>query len=554
MHGSGVTRSELARKQALMSLDKLAKKLSDLDEVVCLLSLLTSVPDIHETNTDIVSLVSKRSEQTRLCESLILGGKSPLTEIIEKLKTNCPLILCTVSPHVIRQFSPESIASIIHCAIANNAPVNLLLESVRSLGRNNAQIDKSLSEVGLILRSLHAGNGGGDDQVIEALLDGLQGPRLNDEQVIVSVLNWAGTSLDQRLNNTMFEYLFAREYTDHIHKAVSNPFIERFLASRVGEDKKFAQVYAKLLVQYGKPNVAGDVLEKLAISGTEYDANDRLSLLEMANEIFSTSRRYMLLCVAKYVQLPLLDRLVDQRLATDTVESGLLSVGELYKIAVSHGFRDIQLACFLFSAVDDKELVKTWASLLFEDFSFWTRLGSGSIDKGLEKFLHRMQFISVETDSFAIWKRIEVVVAMVEYIHCLLSLSGRTSITRSYVAEFLKKEMRYSVNQIVEIYSKIVREMSSWISKIPRNSEFSGDVTPTTEYLEAYFADTLVQISEDALKLAGKGLNEKKLLSVLILLRNHIKGVHGGVESLISELSGNAGDENKASLPNVEGY
>jgi len=581
MHGSLTNRAEVARQQALLALDKLASDLSELDEVVSLLDIISASPItvrdyqgplvVPEEGSqvvtgatlpvavDLLGLVRMKSELTRLCEALITSyGDDSGGRIVEKLKTNCPIILCTVSPVVIRQFSPESIASIIHCAIANDAPVNLLLESVRALGRNNAQIDKSLSEVGLIIRSLPTPDG--SDSVVEALLDGLQN-RLNDEYIVTTVLGWCGTSLDQRLNDVVLDYLFSRGYTDHIHSVYGNPFLERYLSKRVGDDRRVAQVYANFLVHAGKPAIAGDVLEKLAVSTSgmgDYNIDDRIALLEMGNEIFSTSKRYMTLCIGKFVQLALRDRLANEGgrnhdSESAILESELVGIGELYKIASKHGYHDIQLVCFMFSSVDDKDLVKVWASLFFEDFSFWTRLGSGSIERGIIKFLKRLYSISVEVDSFSIWRRLEVVVAMAEYIHCLLALSGRVSHAKSVIAfEFLLDDMRQSVNQVAEVYSKVAREMSSWISAIPRNSEFGSDVIPSREYLGSYLADTIVSVVENALD-DGKPIHEKKLLSVMMLLRNHIKGVHSGLESVISQFSGARGDmENRASLPNLE--
>ena len=559
MHGTSTNRADLARQQALLSLNKLVGELAELDQVISLLALVAKYPQSVAGYTgpllggiDLLDLTKYHPELTQLCERLIQTAPAGDTrELVESLRSNCPLVLCSISPTIMGMFSPESLASIIHCAIANNAPVHLLLESVRALGRNNAQIEKSLSEVGLILRSLS--DNGGSDAVIEALLDGSQ-ERLNDEHVLSIVVAWCGNSLDERLNTVVFEYIFERGYQDKMHVVSGNCFLEAFLGKHAGMGKKYAEVYAKYLVRIGKQSLAGDVLEKQAFSTTVGDLDDRVDMLELAQQICPSNKRLASLCIAKFVQVPLRDRLAEEhRDEYRDVETVLLSISELFNLATELGYHDVQLTCYLFVTVPDKDILKTWVELLFGDFSFWARIGGGSIEKGLMAFLKNLHQVSQETGLFSIWKRIEVIVAMIEYIHCQLVLSGRAA-PKSWIArDFLGSEMGTNVNQVVEIYSKIVREMSVWLSKIPRSNEFNSDATPSKEYLESYLADTAVNEVRNAMD-ERRAVNEKKLLSVLILLRNHIKGPNTSLEELIGNLSSDHSSEHRASLPTAEGF
>jgi hypothetical protein len=94
--------------------------------------------------------------------------------------------------------------------------------------------------------------------------------------------------------------------------------------------------------------------------------------------------------------------------------------------------------------------------------------------------------------------------------------------------------------------------MNVWLSKIPHSSEFSSDATPSREYLESYLADTVVFEISGALK-ERRSVNQKKLLSVLILLRNHVDVPHSGLEELIDTISSAEPTEYRASLPTAEG-
>ena len=562
IHGTSTTRADFARQQALISLEKLANELSEIDQVIALLSLIAKYPDCVASyqgpllpSVDLIDLVKYNSELTRLCERLIkVVPGHELRETIESLRSNCPLILCSISPTIMGMFSPESIASIIHCAIANKAPVHLLLESVRALGRNNAHIEKSLSEVGLILRSLLQPDGlRGSDAVIEALLDGLQ-ERLNDEHVLTCVLSWCGTSLDERLNRVVFEYIFARGYQDKMHLVTGNCFLENFLAKHADSGRKYTEVYAKYLMRIGKQALAGDVLEKQALSPGAGDLDDRVAMLELAQQMNPTSKRFELVSIARYVQVPLRDRLVEEHRREEyrALDSLILSISELFNLATELVYPDIQLTCYLFVTVPEKDVLKTWVDVLCRDFSFFAKLGSGSIEKGLMVFMKNLYRVSEEVRSKTIWKRIEVIVAIVEYIHCQLVLSGRAALKSWVVYELLESDMGLSLNQIVEIYSKIVREMNIWLSKIPHSNEFSSDAIPSKEYLESYLADRVVQGIQNALH-DRRVVHEKKVLSILILLRNHIKVPNSGLEELIEDLSSGTSNEYRASLPTAEG-
>jgi hypothetical protein len=338
-----------------------------------------------------------------------------------------------------------------------------------------------------------------------------------------------------------------------MHSVAGNYFLENFLAKNSGSGRKYTEVYAKYLMRIGKQSLAGDVLEKQALTIGVGDLDDRLAMLELAQQMNPTSKRFELVCIAQYIQVPLRDRVVEEhRGEYRDLESVILSISELFNLATELAYPDIQLTCYLFATVPDKDVLKTWVDVLFGDFSFFARIGSGSIEKGLMMFVKNIYSVSEEVHSKAIWKRIEVVVAMIEYIHCQLVLSGRAAPKSWVVGELLESSMGISLNQIVEIYSKIVREMNIWLTKIPRSNEFSSDAILSKEYLESYFADTVVQKIQHALD-ERRSVREKKVLSILILLRNHIKVPNTGLEELIENLSSETSNEYRASLPTAEG-
>ena len=553
MHGSAVTREQVVKNQAVVTLQKVISHLSVVSEVIGLFSLVaeyrsTSVSqesDPVNEQWSVTQFTSREGQQvlSRICGRLLELNSDKSTEIVEKLRTTSPTILCTVSPSLVP--SSEGIAALLQCATASGSPVHLLLGAVVQLARNTPSVHKVLTEVGQILRSLGTEYSEAKQCVLLAVLDGLE-ERLMDEAIVTTVLTWSGNTLSGPLNEYILSYLFARGHSRHVHLVSgSNQWIERFLAARTMEGRIFAESYANLLVKTGRNQMAGDVLEKLAFNARldNFTLTDKIALLEQANAGFSTSRRFELVMIAKHVQEPLIRRLADlshEVESLDDIERNLLSVSDLHLYAKQNGLHDIVLRCFLFVQVKEADLVKAWTNCLF-DFAYFTHNSTGSVMSGILNYLRQLRSVSETVDSFSIWKKPEITSAILEYIACLTECS-----TVSVAADVLMGIQKVAPLQVIECYTKMVREINVWMSKLPR---VGGDFAPVSA--EAMKDHLITQAVFFAEKTESRMASPEKLLTYFTLIRNSLTIQHEGVSSIIDRLS-RRGDDG-ARRPTLEG-
>ena len=544
MHGSSVTREQVVKSQAIVTLEKLANQLASIGETIALFALVAEYQSTAvSAEADSVALgwtvadfaTAGSAVLSRICGRLIQANADRMTSIVDELKKNSPSVLCTVSPSLV-PFSPEGIAAMLQCAVASGSPAHVLLDAVKTLARGNPNVSKTLVEVGKILNSLQ--DESAKESVVVAALDGVQ-ERLIDEAVVGTVLAWAGSSLGARLNEFILDYLFTRGNSRHIHLAAgSNQWVEKFLAARLTESRVYAEVYANLLVRTGRNQAAGDALEKLAFnSNCGFSTHDRIQLLEQANAAYGSSKRFEHLMIAKCVQLRLLHSLEESKKATSNelseIESNLLSISDLHYYAKEFGCHDVLLVCFLFAHVKEAEVVKTWTNCLFEDFSFFTsRRGTTSVQSGIVAFLKELHAISVSVDSFTIWKKPELIAAMLVYIDCLLS-GGKPGWVGS---QFLQNTLRLGPFQAIETLVKVLREVNVWMAKMPHTS--SDYVSPSADTVRDRIVDEIISI----VQIHEHDLSSDKLLSLMILVKNFLKTDNAKVAELIGRLSATAQD------------
>lgn len=553
MHGSAVTREQVVKNQAAVTLQKIISHLSVVSEVIGLFSLVaeyrstsvTQESDPLNEQWSVTQFTSRQGQQvlSRICGRLLELNSDKSTEIVEKLRATSPTILCTVSPSLVP--SSEGIAALLQCAMASGSPVHVLLGAVVQLARNTPSVHKVLTEVGQILRSLGTENSEAKQCVLVAVLDGLQ-ERLMDESIVTTVLSWSGNSLSGPLNEYILSYLFARGQSRHVHLVCgSNQWIERFLAARTMEGRIFAESYANLLVKTGRNQMAGDVLEKLAFNAKldNFSLTDKIALLEQANAACSTSRRFELVMIAKHVQEPLIRRLADlshEVESLDDFECNLLSVSDLHLYAKQNALHDIVLRCFLFVQVKEADLVKAWTNCLF-DFAYFTHNRTGSVMSGILNFLREFRSVSETVDSFSIWKKPEITSAILEYIACLTECS-----TVSVAADVLVGIQKLSPLQVIECYTKMVREINVWMSKLPR---VGGDFAPVSaEAMKDHLISQAVSFAE---KSESRMASPEKLLTYFTLIRNSLTHEHEGVSSIIDRLSRRGDDGTRR--PTLEG-
>jgi hypothetical protein len=504
MH-SRATKQQAVHAQAIRSLSSLADRLSRFSECVGLLEVAAeqgvnvSVSPLPHTLDD---LVTSRSALTQICEACLVGDPSPRT--VEKMKTVCPTILCTVSPSVI-PLSPESIASIVRCA---GRQTILLIESVRLLAKSNPQVEKTLMEIAPVLRQ--AADGAEREAVLSALMEGLQ-ERLIGETVVSTILNWASTNLVEDDNKFLFEFCFESGYIDHIAANANGEYLERFLSPRLVLKSDYARVYAALMAHRGNPAMAADVLETVIKSAHGFSFEDRFDLLTYAYELSKTSKRYRSICLGKYVQEPLIARGVCH-------EDHLLGVSELFTIAHSSNAWDIVLRCYMFTTAKESELVEAWTRAIFSNDA--------------KQLLLETHAVAVEVGSVAVWKRIETTIALAEYT----SVSSGWNVAE----EFLIGTMNTSVLNVVEMYVKIVRELNVWIQKVPRTGEFG--TLASSETMLHHLIDVVVDLIEKHPSDKGKS----RLVSLLVLLRNAAPD-HDRLIALIQQHTNESSAE-KASL------
>jgi hypothetical protein len=518
------SRERAAKQQAVVSLVKIAEDLADIGEVIGFFGVfaenqvsldhLLPLEAGQWTVTDFPRGVLKS-----LCEALIsMNPSSSMASIVEKLRVVSPSILCSVSPAVV-PFNPEGIAAMIHCAVAQKSPVQLMLEAVRMLGRNNPSIPKTLSELNQIIRSLPQEDLESKECVIGACLDGLQ-ERLIDESVVISVLAWAGSSLSAALNDFLLSYLFEHGNVSHLPAgAASNAHVERFLVTRLGQDPIYGEVYSEVLVRSGRAQQGADLLERLALSSARNLLEDRIRLLDRSVVMFPAKKRKETLSIAKYIQTPLLESVADEELRYQ-----LLSIADLYEIASENGIHDIVLKCFLFVSGKEQDLIRAWTNVLFSDLRFFTR-GGRTVSSGVIEFLQTLYEISVDVESFTVWRRPELIAAMIEYLFCMLGVDSV-----SVGEEVLVGVIRLSPQQVVEAYVKMLRELNVWSSVIPKvkGAEF---VPPHQESLKTHLVNALVELANKH----KNEMNRHKLQSLLILAKNYIQRDDLGLNRLIEE-------------------
>ena len=531
LHGKR-TRTQLANEQATNTLARFAEQMGALAESAALFGLVsafqsTAVSEWRQASWTLVAVSEDRSILRSVCERL-LQINSGNQDLIEKLKVASPSILCSVAPSAV-PFS--AMAAMLHCALQSKS-WDIVLETVQALARNTPSVAKSLNDVAQIVKTVaHADV----STLMVAYLEGLQS-RLMDEGTVVLVLNWAGSHMSAAVNESVLSFLFQRGFTCHVHAASANPFVEKFLASHLADRLEVGICYATLLAQTGRQQQAGDVLEQLALgSHTDFSIFERISLLEKANAVFSTNKRFDLWAIARYVQVPLL---LKEEEDNEQLESQILPIGTMFPLTKPHP--ELQLISYLFAPSSDAEIMKTWVKVMFGDFAFFRKTAvffpsSASspanriyVSDGVVAFLEELYEISSRIDSFDVWKKMDVVVALAEYVCVMTGAPG------SYVKNFLSEKMQMGPTQIVELYMKIVREMSKWVSKIPKG--ITDYPAPSTEKLEAHFVDII-------LACARKDVANARIVSLLTLLRNYLKHDDPArVQILIDELSLTKGD------------
>ena len=498
MHLGHETREQVLKNQAIWTLNRIIDSLSFSGQVVSFFALL---PPDHLAKDDTCTLGDffrdgqSSSVLSRLCENLIKRNATQMHAIVEKLKLVAPSILCSVSPAAV-PFSPEGIAAMLQCALDQGCPVGSLLESVQTLARSTPALAHTLTEVTRIIRALKDKK----ELVLEAMLDGLQ-ERLIDAVVVKEVLAWTGSTLSGELNELVLEYLFSHGNWLFIDEAACvNQFIEKYLQNRLAVNPTYSEVYAKVQARAGRANVAGDVLEKAAFGSKNISISDRIALLEKAQEIYPVHRRLELATIARHIQLPL-----SERDLVVSCSNSLLSVSDLHLLAKERGFFDLVLTCYLFVPVKEAEIIKTWTHWILSDLSYFSSAG---ILKGIRN-LHE---ISKQVESLAIWRKPELVAALLEYLACLVQAPS------GWVArEFLIGTLRLSPQQSVEVYSKMIREINVWLVKIP---SVKGDFTaPSLETVRARLVDQVVALAQAEMHDMHLG----QLQSVLILIKNYLK-------------------------------
>ena len=548
-HMHSVLKETVAKHQAVFTLNKAMHALSEVSETIGFFAVLAEYPaaflggDItgeavacHWTVKDFPRPVLKY-----LCETLIACDNGQhVSGIVEKLRTACPSILCAVSPSVV-PFNAEGVAAMIHCAISQKSPVQVLLEAVRTLGRNNPAVSKTLNEVIQIIRSLPSDSEEAKKFVLSATMDGLQ-ERFIDETVVVSVLAWAGACLSASLNDHVIEYLFEHGNTDHIAAAASsNSNIERYLervVKKTARPTTVTQVLAQVLQRTGRGQQGGELLEKTAFGSAKLSLSERIHLLSEAQHMYPLTRRAELLAIAQYVQEPLMERI-------GSPENALLGIADLHQIASDNDAHDIVLTCYLFVSVKEADLVRAWTNVLFANVSFFTATGNKHIQTGVLEFLADLHAISVKVNSTSVWKKPEIVTALVEYLFCM-QLHGPRTI--NVAEEFLGKILKLSPQQVVETYVKMIRELNVWSSAIPRVRGATDLVPPSPETLRDHLVDVVLSYS-DAHRAE---MMSQKLLSLLILVRNYLQSAKNErLEKIIESLSQNPSSSSNqhASLP-----
>lgn len=528
MHSGHQTREQVLKMHATNTLNRIVESLSFIGEVVGFFSVLASFRPLSSESISEAFVSEKWTVSdfqlpilSKICENLIKLNSSKMTDIVDKLKLVAPSILCTVSPAVV-PFSPEGVAAMLQCALAQDSPVFVLLESVKTLARTTPLISQTLSEVTKIIRSLENKK----EVVLEAALDGLQ-ERLIDASVVQEVLTWTGSTLSSELNEFVLSYLFSRGNWQNIDSAAAaNPWIEKFLVSRLHINRTFSEVYAKVQMRAGKASVAGEVLEKAAFNAQiDLPLSERISLLEQANEIYPVHRRLELTAIAKYIQLPLSQRL-------EGLEDTLLSVSDLHLLVAEQGFFDLVLTCYLFVPMKESEVIKAWTKCILSDVGFFSTVsgeaGTAGIVNGAAKFLRKLHAVSKSIESFSIWRKPELIAALLEYLSCLTQVQARSG----WVAnEFLMGTLKLTPQQSVEVYSRMIRELNVWLMKIPKvQGNFAA---PSLETVKTRLIDQVVALAQSEMNSMHLG----QLQSVLILIKNYVKDEHPALVHLIEKLS-----------------
>jgi hypothetical protein len=235
--------------------------------------------------------------------------------------------------------------------------------------------------------------------------------------------------------------------------------------------------------------------------------------------MFPAKKRKETLSIAKYIQTPLLESVADEELRYQ-----LLSIADLYEIASENGIHDIVLKCFLFVSGKEQDLIRAWTNVLFSDLRSFTR-GGRTVSSGVIEFLQTLYEISVDVESFTVWRRPELIAAMIEYLFCMLGVDSV-----SVGEEVLVGVIRLSPQQVVEAYVKMLRELNVWSSVIPKvkGAEF---LPPHQESLKTHLVNALVEFACEH----KNEMNRHKLQSLLILAKNYIQRDDLGLNRLIEE-------------------
>ena len=488
-HGSGPNYAKHISK-----LGKIASEMSRVSERVGFFGIVAEYQStaVSDFGTDMMILTVSPRVLGNICERLlqINGGEYSL---VDKLRRVCPSILCMVSPTAIVSFNAKGISAMLHCAFQQESSVNTL-ETVKALSRNMPSVNKSLNEIGPIIQSID--NPEWCISVIEAYMDGLGG-RLMDESTVVLILTWAGSNLSRTLNECIFKFLFSRGYYHYVHEAKTNQFLEQWYA-QLGSSMTIGESYAKFLVNTGRAKLASDVLEILA-NEAKCSLSDRIRLLEAANGVFSTSKRLVSCAIARYVQVPLLNAVSKARLSCELeLEDQLIPLPTMFAWMKQKGdYPELELTSYMFSPVADSEIVKTWIRALFRD------------NVCIDTTLNELYSISVQIDSFDIWNKIDVIVALVEYI----AVSNDDHID---CISFLQNRMKMNTTQIIELYMKILRESNKWISKVPKNCLAK---IPTNQEIETHIVDLILGLTRKGIR----DVERDRVVTLLILLKKYLK-------------------------------
>jgi hypothetical protein len=179
--------------------------------------------------------------------------------------------------------------------------------------------------------------------------------------------------------------------------------------------------------------------------------------------------------------------------------------------------------------VKDSDLVNAWTNVLFAHLNV----------SRVMQFMAHLYGLCEEIDSYSVWRKSEIVTALVEYLFCMTG-------TCVFVPQaLLVNILRMSPQGVVETYVKIIRELNIWSEGIPRVGGATDLVPPSTETLRYHLVQAVVKFAFQF----KAAMVPQKLQSLLILINTYVQGGEERLTQLIDELGHSGNGEQHASLP-----